>query len=111
VNTVRAPNEVRIFCADPDRIIGEIDQVMPLLSPDVRRRLNAIKMHYLAAYGLKGAYERLNDRTVSQILDEHNEESVHKVAQGTRDGVRFTLFAPPPLVQEPAKQEDERELE
>ena len=104
-----APNKVHICCADPDRIIGEIDQVMPLLDPDVRRRLNTIKMQYLAAHGIQGEYERLNDRTVSQILDEHHEGGVQEVAQETRDGVRFTLFEPRPAVQEPAEQADERE--
>ena len=96
-----APNEVHICCADPDRMIGEMDQVMPLLDPDVRRRLNTIKMQYLAAYGVRGAYERLNDRTVSQILVEHHEGGVQEVAQVTRDGVRFTLYGPCPAVQEP----------
>jgi hypothetical protein len=102
------PSEVRIDCANPDRIIGEVDRIMPLLNLDVRRKLNAIKMQYLAAYGIVGVYERFDDRTVFQILNEHSERDAKSVVEGTRDGTQFTLFELRTGIQEPDEQANER---
>jgi hypothetical protein len=87
------PNDAILSCADSERMVGAIDRVMPLLAADVRRRLNFIKLHYVMAYGQRGLYDRVNGRTVTEVLAEYREPAGPEViAERERDGVRFTLY-------------------
>jgi hypothetical protein len=64
---------------------------------DVKRKLVAVFRSYFAAYGLDGVYERLNGRTVAQVLDEYKQpDRPAVIAEGELDGVRYTLYDAPP---------------
>ena len=80
----------------PEEFVRAVNTFVPQLAPDVRRRFNTIKLVYLAEYGISGLYERMNGRTVTQVIAEFQGTEPGVVAQGERDGVRFTLYEPAP---------------
>jgi hypothetical protein len=81
-----------VLCSDYQQIVAVMNQIMPSLAPEVRRRLNTVKLAYLQAYGVKGLYDRVNGRSVAQVLAEYQEPQGRSVvAEGERDGDRFTL--------------------
>jgi len=47
------------------------NRIAATLPLDVKQKLVTVYTSYFAAYGRRGAYERLNGRTVAQILDEY----------------------------------------
>jgi hypothetical protein len=53
-----------------------------------------IRKAYFARYGIEGAYERMNNRTVSQIFAEYRPLDVKPIASGEVDGVRYELYEP-----------------
>jgi hypothetical protein len=72
-------------------------RVAASLSVDARRRLADVFTKYFAAYGLDGVHQRLNGRTVAQVLHEYKQPDLPPViAEGERDGVRYTLYDAPP---------------
>lgn len=84
-------------CDKPERIVGVVNQLMPTLPAEVRRRLNYAKLHWLSTGGVQGLFDKVNGRTVAQILAEADDLPAPRVvAQGERDGVRFMLYEPPP---------------
>jgi hypothetical protein len=96
------PGDMVLSCTDRQRIVGAMNRIMPLLPPEIRRRLNAIKMSYLAAYGVEGLYDRVNGRSVAQVLAEYQEPAgLSMIAEGERDGVRFKLYDSPRSTKDP----------
>jgi hypothetical protein len=51
------------------------------LTPDLRRQLDAVWKKYLAAHGLIGACERLNGRTVAQLIAEIPSDEMQSLLQ------------------------------
>src|SRR5262245_29581609 len=85
-----------ISCSDWRQIVAATNRVIVQLPLLVRRRLNAVFSNYLAAYGLEGVFERMNGRTVAQILKEYRPPAdLDVVAQGQRGDVRYTLYDAP----------------
>ena len=98
------PDTLLISCGSSEEIVKAIDAVMPQLAPDVRRRLNTIKIRYWQHYGVEGIYERVNNRTVSAILSEYGPGQEPKlIASGEVEGVRYEVVDAP----EPRKERDE----
>lgn len=73
---------------------SRIAATLPL---DIKRKLADVFTSYFAAYGYQGVFERLKGRTVGQVLDEYKEPAPPAViAEGEMEGVRYTLYDPPP---------------
>ena len=76
-------------------IVRAYNLVVRELSPEMGKRLSGILSNYLARFGLEGVYERLNNRTVAQIVAEFEPGAPKVVASGEADGLRFTLYEAP----------------
>src|SRR5262249_37347691 len=88
---------MRIAGLSFDEFSRSLTEVIQALPPEMRKRLHDIRRNYFAWYGFEGAYQRMNDRTVSQIFAEYQPMNVTPVASGEVDGVRYELHeAPPP---------------
>ena len=86
----------RISCESPQRIVGAINVIMPHLAPDIGRRLNKIERNYSLRYGIEGLYQRVNNRTVAEILAEYSPtDDVTPIVSGEVDGLRYELYEPP----------------
>ncbi len=87
-----------VNCTEPERIVGVINSLMPLLSADVRRLFNQLKLALLQEHGVRGLFDRLNGRRVSEILAKERLIVPPPIIAGERDGVSFTVY--------PAKREN-----
>lgn len=100
------PEDVFISCANPDRIMGTIDAVMPQLTVEVRRRLNMIKLVCWQRYGFDGLFERTNNRSVATILSEFaSMDMPSPIASGELDGLKYELFDVPAVDNDETKRE------
>jgi hypothetical protein len=90
------PGSIVITCSHCDDIIHAANQVKPSLTYEMRRRLNDAISYYVRTGGMENVFERLNGKAVSQVLAEYDSTADSKViAEGERNGVRFTLFDAP----------------
>ncbi len=90
------PETAVISCANEQEIQDTLSNMVAQLSRDVARQLKGVRNEYLIAYGWEGVFERLNGRTVAQVLAEYQEPSHPAiVASGELGGLRYTLYAPP----------------
>jgi hypothetical protein len=65
------------------------------LPPPMRKRFLSVFSAYFGSYGLEGAYQRMNERTIGQILSEFQEPEAKIVASGELDGMKYTLYDTP----------------
>lgn len=74
------------------------------LPAEMSKRFNIILLYCMEHYGEEGTYERLNNRSVSQIFAEYQAvalkdvlgpEDLKLVASGEVDGMRWELYDPP----------------
>ena len=72
---------------------GDVSRALPL---DMRERLRNILLRYFATYGINGAYERMNNRTVAQIFAEYQPADLKPIVSGEVDGIRYALYEGPP---------------
>lgn len=90
------PESAVISCPGPDQMEAACAAVIARLAPDVARQLRHVRNEYLIAYDWPGVFERLNGRTVAQVLAEFREPAGSPaVAEGDVDGVRFALYEAP----------------
>ena len=90
------PDTTVLYSENWEEIVGAVNQVARQLPPEVRGQFNTIKLHYLAAYDVRGLYDRVNGRTVTQVIAEYgDQEGPEVVEEGERDGVRYTLYERP----------------
>lgn len=90
------PGEALVSCSRWEEIVGVLNAVNRGLPLEMRKRLHEVFTNYAASYGLQGAYERLNNRTVSQILTEYQPSTEPDViASGEIDGMRYRLCKAP----------------
>jgi hypothetical protein len=91
------PLEIRIVCDDPARIVGVLNRLIPTLPADVRNRANTAKLQFLVEFGTQGLYDRVNGRTVGQLIaDGETLFTPPQVeASGEQDGVRWQLVSAP----------------
>src|SRR4051812_7682542 len=82
--------------ADVEEFSRSLTAVIQALPPDLRDRLHGIRTNYFVSYGFDGAYERMNNRTVSQFFAEYQPKVVPIIASGAVDGVRYQLYEAPP---------------
>jgi hypothetical protein len=80
--------------SDLEGFLKSLRSVTHSLPPEMKRRLHDIEKTYFAKYGLEGGYQRMNNRTVAQILTEYEEADVKPIVSGESDGVRWNLYPP-----------------
>ena len=87
------PKDVIVECSEPERIIGCIDSLMPLLDKTVVRKLNELKAAVFMSEGYQGLFDRTVGRSVSEILQDTTMPSLGDVAaEGEIDGTTYTVF-------------------
>jgi hypothetical protein len=91
------PDTLVISSGDSQDIFLAIRRALPQLPPEVRGQLLHIGMVYKRLHGLDGLYERVNNRTVSSILQEFGSsgEDSKPIATGEVGDTRYTLFEAP----------------
>jgi len=67
------------------------------LSPETRKQLGRVFMSYSSMYGFDGLFQRVNGRTVSQVLAEFVPGDMEPIASGDQGGVRYALYSPAPV--------------
>ena len=60
---------VRVSGGSFDEFSRALTSTIQNLPSEMRKRLHEIRRNYFAWYGFEGAYQRMNDRTVSQIAN------------------------------------------
>jgi hypothetical protein len=90
---MKDPENLVVSCNGPKQAIGAINALMPELPSDIREQLNTIKLRYWQRFGFDGLYERVNNRTIKQILAEYIAGHDPKViASGQVDDVSYELY-------------------
>ena len=59
-------------------------RIAATLPVDLKRKLASVFKSYFAAYGLQGVYERLNGRTVAQVLDDFKQPDTPAIINEAR---------------------------
>ena len=80
------PHTTVLQSPGPDVFVRVVNAVVPLLAPDVRQQFNLIKLYYLTEYGVAGLYERMNGRTLAQVVAEYAGPSFRVDTTGERTG-------------------------
>ena len=84
-------NNIRLSCPF-EKLSSSYRDVIAQLPVDVARRLGKVFSSYFRRFGLEGAHERLNNRSVAQILAEFPPGETQPIASGEVDGVRYKLY-------------------
>ena len=68
------------------------------MPPGPREQLEAIRNDCVSAFGFDGTHERLNNKTVGEILEEFGNFRfpIRTIAEGEMDGVKYRLTEPIP---------------
>ena len=87
--------DIQVSCSRWQNIIGVINAVIPELSLDARKRFRKLVTNYIARLGIEGLYEKINNKTVGQILSDVDSGPSNVIQTGVRDGVRYSLYEAP----------------
>ena len=88
----------RISCEGSQDIVRAMNAVMPKLPRDVRKRLHRLVLKYLHLDDLEGLYQRVNNRTVEEILARIVPgDDPTPIASGEVDGLRYELYDASPV--------------
>jgi hypothetical protein len=83
------------ICANSaDDIILAFNSVVPKLPKELRMRFNTIKLELLSNYDRQGLFDRCNNRTVSNILNDFSTSRSVVVTEGALEGKSYTLREP-----------------
>jgi hypothetical protein len=74
---------------------GAYNRINAVLPPEIRVRMGEIMFNHMASFGPQGVFERMNNRTILQILAEYRQGDTKCVDSGEIDGVRYALYAKP----------------
>jgi hypothetical protein len=85
---------IRVFGSNVEEFGKSLNAAFRALPLPTREHLQRVLLTYAGRYGIKHAYERMNDRTVSQILAEFHEPEMKTVASGELDGLKYKLYDP-----------------
>ena len=86
---------LRLYCPTIFGFTTATTGIQQALPPDLRSQFNSILRNYLLNYGIDGAYDRLNNRSVAQIFAEYQPHDPQIIASGEVDGVSYQLAEPP----------------
>jgi hypothetical protein len=87
--------KILFSCPSFDQFSKVLNNVRKALPPEIGEQLIEIVKNYAVRYGLQGTYERLNDRSISQILVQYQSEDVKPIASGEIAGIRYCLYDAP----------------
>lgn len=87
-------NELRLAARESgEDLMAAWNSIITHAPLEIRRRANFIRAVYMQKYGIRGACERLNGRTIREIVDQFAEaEPPPLLAAGEREGVRFEVY-------------------
>jgi hypothetical protein len=88
---------LRFSSASADDFLAAFSSIVDVLPPETRKRLRHIRNEYIFAYGNEGAFQRMNNRSLAQVMAEFQEPDMKPVASGERDGMRYELYDSPSL--------------
>jgi hypothetical protein len=91
-------NQMSVSGSDLNEFSRSLTKAIQSLPPEQRKQLDAIRMNCFAAYGFEGTRDRLNKKTVGEILEEFDNVTFpfRTIVEGERDGVRYRLTEPTP---------------
>jgi hypothetical protein len=92
---MRDPMTFLIRSENADSIIGAMDAMMPEIPTEFRRQFATIKMRYWRLYGMQGLFDRVNNKTVQQVLEEFEGTSPKPIASGKIGEISYELFDAP----------------
>jgi hypothetical protein len=93
---VSESEQLAVTCSKPDEIVGAINKVVRTLTPELRKPFREILMNYVSCYTNQEIFDRMNNRTVAQIIAEYRPGIAKEIASGEVDGVRYHLYGPLP---------------
>src|SRR5262249_2347834 len=76
------PESILLSGSSAQEILGAYNKAIAQLAPDVRQQLAAVMKKYVTTLGLDGVCERLNGRTVAQVLAEIPPDELQSLVQG-----------------------------
>jgi hypothetical protein len=89
-------DRVVVSSESPETFFDAAAAVVGAFPADVVQRFLRMWAYYTRVFGLDGAFERLNNRTVSTMLAEFEKvEKPKPIVSGERDGLRFALYEAP----------------
>ena len=77
--------------SDLGEFLRSLAAAVRALPPDMATRLHAARCGYFDRYGFDGLYERMNGRTVAEILAGYRPEAPNVIAEGQVDGTAYRL--------------------
>jgi hypothetical protein len=89
------PETIIFSCSSLDQFSAAFSSVFRALPPEMGNRLREILGNYFGWYGIEGAYQRMNNRSVAQIVAEYQPLDVKPVASGELEGLRYKLYDKP----------------
>ena len=93
---VQDPEKIILACESPQHLLKATNTVTSQLPHDLGRRFSSAFMSNLSQHGIQGAFDRMNNRSVSEILADFTGQDDRKpLVSGETDGVRYQLFDPP----------------
>lgn len=82
------PTEFYVCGANFDEFSRSLTAAIKQLPRDFSQQLNQVRREYFTKYGFDAAYQRMNNRKVSQIISEYEPTDVKPIASGELDGAR-----------------------
>jgi hypothetical protein len=92
---MRNVEEIVLSCVRWQELPGTYNRLKDELPIQVRGRMNDIMVSYLARFGPKGVFERMNNRSIAQILSEFDSGQPKLVESGEVEGVVYQLYDRP----------------
>ncbi|HEU5118968.1 MAG TPA: hypothetical protein VFT74_20425 [Isosphaeraceae bacterium] len=90
------PEKIILSCESPQHLLGATNAISSRLPYDLGRRFSSAFMSNVSRLGIQGAFDRMNNRSVLEILADFTGHDDRKpLVSGETDGVRYQLFDPP----------------
>jgi hypothetical protein len=87
--------DIVLSCSKWQELPGAYNRINAALPPGIRKRMADIMINYMARFGPQGVFERMNNRSISQILAEYDAGETKVIAAGETEGVKWQLFEGP----------------
>jgi hypothetical protein len=84
-----------LSCARWEELPSTYNKINGLLPRDIRTRMTEIMVNYMASYGSQGLFERVNNRTIAQIITEYQPGPTKCITSGEVGDVRYTVYKKP----------------
>ena len=92
---VADPLTLKLSCASLKEFIAAYNALVSELPPEVATRLSQILTDYSASHGIHGAFERMANQTVTQIISAYSPSNLTPHEAGEIDGLRWEFYERP----------------